>query len=61
MSNSNEEKKQYQDSVMRYDSLFVSKSLEYVIIKIGSNSVLIKTQKILDLLEAKKQEKKKGA
>ena len=58
MDNNSNEKKQYQDSVMKYDNLYVSKSLEYVIIKIGSNSVLIKTQKILDLLETKKKEKK---
>ncbi|MAZ49791.1 MAG: hypothetical protein CME65_14610 [Halobacteriovoraceae bacterium] len=58
MDNSNQEKKYQDSSVMRYDSLFISKSLEYVIVKVGSNSLLIQTQKILDLLEAKKKEPK---
>jgi hypothetical protein len=57
MENSKKESK-YQDSIMRFDSLFVSKDGRFLIIKIGSNTVLIKTDTILKKIEEKEQEKK---
>lgn len=56
MENSNQEKK-YQDSIMRFDNLYISKDSRFLIIKIGSNSVLVKTETILKMLEAKKENK----
>ena len=54
--------KNYQNSsVINLDSLFVSKSGEFLILKLGRNSILLKTKTILSLIHNKEEESKEGA
>ena len=50
----------YQNTIIRFDNLYISKDSRFLIIKIGTNTILIKNETILRMLD-EKREQKEGA